>query len=80
MSPPDEQILIEKLRRLPPQRRREVEDFVDFLAARERGQALEAFLAVADQVAQAGVPPMSAEEIQAEIDAYRDERRRAARP
>jgi hypothetical protein len=30
-----EQLLIEKLRALPPQRRAEVEDFIDFLQNRE---------------------------------------------
>ncbi len=31
----DDEALIEKLRSLPPQRRAEVEDFVDFLRSRE---------------------------------------------
>lgn len=31
----DDQALIEKLKSLPPQRRAEVEDFVDFLKTRE---------------------------------------------
>lgn len=35
-----EQILIEKIRQLPPQRMAEVEDFVDFLRTREEGQRL----------------------------------------
>jgi erythromycin esterase-like protein len=35
MSARDDQILIEKLKGLPPQRRAEVEDFVDFLRSRE---------------------------------------------
>lgn len=34
MNAPD-QILLEKIRQLPPQRMAEVEDFVDFLRARE---------------------------------------------
>ena len=34
MSAP-EQVLIEKIRQLPPQRLAELEDFVDFLRARE---------------------------------------------
>lgn len=37
---PTEQALIEKLHKLPPQRLAEVEDFVDFLRARERDHAL----------------------------------------
>lgn len=35
-----EQVLIEKIRQLPPQRLAEVEDFVDFLRARENEQNL----------------------------------------
>lgn len=35
MSTRDDQVLIEKLKSLPPQRRAEVEDFVDFLKSRE---------------------------------------------
>ena len=37
---PIQQILIEKIRQLPPQRVAEVEDFVDFLHAREDEQRL----------------------------------------
>jgi hypothetical protein len=40
MSTRDDQLLIEKLRSLPPQRRAEVEDFVDFLKSREDEQRL----------------------------------------
>jgi hypothetical protein len=36
----DDQLLIEKLKSLPPQRRAEVEDFVDFLKNREDEQRL----------------------------------------
>lgn len=35
-----EQTLIEKIRKLPPQRVAEVEDFVDFLRARDEEQQL----------------------------------------
>jgi hypothetical protein len=35
-----EQVLIEKIRQLPPQRLAEVEDFVDFLRTREDRQRL----------------------------------------
>ena len=35
-----EQILIDKIKQLPPQRMAEVEDFVDFLRAREDEQRL----------------------------------------
>jgi hypothetical protein len=72
--------LIEKLDQLPPERVAEVEDFVDFLTSKTRDKAYGDFLAVAEEVAKSGVPPMTPEEIEAEIKAYRDERRRAARP
>lgn len=35
-----ENALLEKIKQLPPQRMAEVEDFVDFLRARELGQRL----------------------------------------
>ena len=35
-----EQVLLEKLRALPPERRAEVEDFIDFLQNRETDQHL----------------------------------------
>lgn len=35
MNARDDQVLIEKLKSLPPKRRAEVEDFVDFLRSRE---------------------------------------------
>ena len=40
MNAQTEQQLIEKLRGLPPERRAEVEDFVDFLHSRETDQLL----------------------------------------
>lgn len=40
MSPQTEQLLLEKLRALPPERRAEVEDFIDFLQNRETDQHL----------------------------------------
>jgi Protein of unknown function (DUF2281) len=73
-----EQTLIEKIKALPPERLTEVEDFVDFLVAKERGDAFDAFLSVAETVVKAGVPALTAEEIEAEIKAYRNARRRAA--
>ena len=39
MNAPD-QVLFDKIKQLPPQRLAEVEDFVDFLRAREDGQRL----------------------------------------
>lgn len=40
MNARDDQVLMEKLKSLPPQRRAEVEDFVDFLRSREDEQRL----------------------------------------
>jgi hypothetical protein len=73
--------LLEKLQALPPERRAEVEDFVDFLAAKARKQAaFDRLLAIAPALAAAGARPMTEDEINAEIKAARAERRaRAAR-
>lgn len=50
-----EQILIEKIKQLPPQRLAEVEDFVDFLNARERDLSLTRAAAQASQPSFAAV-------------------------
>lgn len=74
-----EPALIEKLQMLPPQRLAEVKDFVEFLAAREEraaaGARLGKSLARLDAL---NLPPLSDEEIAAEIQAARQDR--AARP
>jgi len=44
-----------------------------------RRKAFDELLSVADRIEGAGIPPMSMEEINAEIEAYRAERRRADR-
>lgn len=80
MAPNQTRALLDKLDQLPPERLAEVEDFVEFLASKERNKAFGDFLAVAGTVAKADIPAMTSEEIEAEIKAYRDERRRAARP
>lgn len=46
--------------------------------ALRRRQAADALLAIADRVAAAGIPPMSMEEINAEVKAARAERRKRA--
>jgi len=72
----NEQMLLEKLKALPPQQRAEVEDFVDFLTAKARKRAaIDRLLAIAPALEAAGVEPMSEEEIAAEIKAARAERR-----
>ena len=47
--------LIQKIQKLPPDRVSEVEDFVDFLAAREEGQQLTAAASRASEAAFAAV-------------------------
>lgn len=70
-----EPALIEKLQKLPPQRQAEVRDFVEFLTAREEraaaGARLGETLAKLDAL---GLPPISDEEIEAEIQAARQDR------
>jgi len=69
-------VLIETLKSLPAQQRAEVEDFVEFLAAKTKKRAAwDRLLAIAPALEAAGVEPMSEEEITAEIKAARAERR-----
>ena len=71
-----EQILMSKIRTLSPQQVAEVEDFVEFLVTKTRKRsALDRLLAVAPALEAAGAQPMSEEEIAAEVDAVRAERR-----
>ena len=70
--------LIAKLDQLPPKRMAEVEDFVDFLASKVHRRAGKALLEGVARATKAGSKPMSMDEIQAEIRAYRDERQHAA--
>ncbi len=72
----DAQTLLQKIQALPPERLSEVEDFVDFLAAKTRREAaLDRLLAIAPALEAVGIPPMTEEEIQAEVDAVRAARR-----
>ncbi len=68
--------LIERLKKLPPGRVAEVVDFVEFLAAREErtaaAQRLSEGLARLDAL---NLPPVSADEVEAEIQASRQARR-----
>lgn len=50
-----EQVLIEKIKQLPPQRLAEVEDFVDFLRAREDERHLTQAAACASEASFAAV-------------------------
>ena len=73
---PDAEALLEKIRALPPDRIAEVEDFVDFIAAKSRrAAALDRLLAIAPALEAAGAPRMTEDEIQAEVDAVRAARR-----
>lgn len=70
------QTLISKIRTLTPQQLAEVEDFVEFLAAKSRkNAALDRLLAIALALEAAGAPPMSEEDLAAEIRSARAERR-----
>jgi hypothetical protein len=69
-------VLIETLKSLPAQQRAQVEDFVEFLAAKTKKRAAwDRLLAIAPALEAAGVEPMSEEEVAAEIKAARAERR-----
>jgi hypothetical protein len=71
-----DQVLLETLRSLPAQQRAEVEDFVEFLAAKAKKRAAwDRLLAIAPALEAAGVEPMSEDEVAAEIKAARAERR-----
>lgn len=73
--------LIEKLKSLPPEQRAEVEDFVDFLKARKeraRDAAAERLGEAFAKLDALNLPPLTQEEVQAEIDAARAERRARA--
>lgn len=68
--------LIERLKQLPPTRVAEVVDFVEFLAAREERAAAAARLGDAfAKIDALGLPPLSDEEIEAEVQADRQARR-----
>lgn len=78
MNAQAEKALLEKLKALPPERRAEVEDFVDFLKAREERTRDEAAKRLGDAFAKLDAlnsPPLTPEEVQAETDAARAERR-----
>ena len=71
-----ERDLIAKIKALSPQQVAEVEDFVEFLAAKsKRRAAFDRLLAIAPALEAAGVEPMTEDEIAAEVKAARAERR-----
>lgn len=71
-----EESLLTKIKTLSPQQVAEVEDFVEFLAAKSKKRAaLDRLLAVAPALAAAGAEPSSEEDVVAEVHAARQERR-----
>jgi hypothetical protein len=52
---PDAQALLEKIQALPPERLSEVEDFVDFIAAREHERTLTRAVSAASATAFAAI-------------------------
>lgn len=74
--PANTQALIDKIQALPVERQAEVEDFVEFLSAKARRQeALDRLFAIAPAIEAAGAPPITEEEILAEVEAVRAARR-----
>ena len=74
-----EDVLLEKIRELSPERQAEVQDFVEFLAAKERRRGAADRMAAAQQrLSSDPLPPMTADEINAEIEAYRAQQQRAS--
>ena len=74
--------LLEKLKNLPPQRLSEVEDFVDFLKGRDERARAAASRRLGEAMARLdalNLPPLTADEVQAEIQAARAERRGSRR-
>lgn len=75
------QELLEKLKTLTPRRLAEVEDFVDFLKARDdqrRADAAGRLGEAMNRLDELNLPPMSADEVQQEIKAARAARRAAS--
>lgn len=71
-----EQNLISEIKTLSPQQVAEVEDFVEFLAAKaKKHAAVDRLLAIAPALEAAGVSAMSEDDIAAEVKAARAERR-----
>jgi len=79
MNATAEQMLVSKIRTLSPQEVAEVEDFVNFLAAKARKRsALERLLAIAPALEAVGAEPINEEEIAAEVKSARAEQRAKA--
>jgi hypothetical protein len=76
MNAAAEERLFSTIKALPPERLAEVEDFVEFLAVKEkRREALRRLLEIAPALEAAGADPITEEEIEREVAAVRAERR-----
>jgi len=74
--------LLEKLKTLPPQRLSEVEDFVDFLKGRDESARAAAGRRLGEAMTRLdalNLPPLTSNEVQAEIKAARAERQNTRR-
>ena len=70
--------LIERLKKLPPNRVAEVADFVEFLASREERSAAAKRLAVGlARLDALNLPPLTEDEVAEEVQAARNSRRAA---
>jgi len=70
-----EMSLLERLKQLPPARVAEVVDFVEFLASREdRATAAERLNAALSRLDALPLPPLTEEDVAAEIQAARHDR------
>lgn len=71
-----EQTLLSRIRELSPEQMAEVSDFVEFLAAKSaRRAALDRLLGIAPAMEAQGAPALDEDEIAAEVEAARRERR-----
>ncbi len=76
MTMSNAEALLKKIQALPAERISEVEDFVEFLSAKTRRQAaLDRLSAIALAIEATGAPPISEEEILAEVESARAVRR-----
>lgn len=76
-SPSPSRTLVEKIDTLPPEQQAEVEDFVDFLANKQRRlAALDRLLSIAPALEAAGAPPISDDEAVALVKNTRAERQK----
>jgi hypothetical protein len=74
-----EQSLLAKLRTLSPEQITEVEDFMDFIAAkRSKKAAWNRLLSIAPALQAAGLPPTTNDQVLADVQAVRAEQRKHA--